>query len=173
MQINVRMSEYLYAMCYKENDQVYLRKFAFDVRNGPFYSVPKPFWAPDKHPHLKIDIDKVSDDIQNDQRRSIRIKKIGKDGKLSRLAAVYLNEKDEFIVNGSVLELEKKGGEPAEASRTSPANENLTVSQLDKVFGMFSGRNRPNSFHNLNHLNLKSNLSLFLFELKPDRRIVG
>ena len=112
-------------MCYKKNDQLQLRKFAFGVRIGHFYTVPKPFWTPEKHPFLKNDIEKLSDEIENNQRRSKQVKRIGKVSRnWTRFSVCFQAE------IGLIL------------------------------------------FHILNPLNLKSNLSPSLFELKPDCSIV-
>lgn len=134
------MSEqYIYAVCFKENDVVNLRKFTFDWKNGPFYSVPKSLWTAASHPMLQTEMQKISTEINNGQKRSIRIR-IDKDGLKSKTAAAYLNESRQFTVNGQLLQQDEvQSKEVAGSSKPSTYKElegkDASGRDLLKVFG--------------------------------------
>lgn len=129
------MGDVFYAMCFKEADQVNLRKFTMNWRSGPFFSVPTELWSKESHPLLQTDMEKIHEDLDNGQRRSIRIKIRDKDGNRTRLCKTYMNESGQFIIAGEPLKIEGLVNQPAKLNKhEEAAGKNLSAIELMNVF---------------------------------------
>ena len=129
------MAGVFYAMCFKEAGVANLRKFTLNWKTGPYFSVPQQFWTSENHPLLKTDMDKVQEDLVDGQRRSIRIKMFDKDNNRTRLAKVYMNASNQFVIGSELLRVERPSGNELQLGTHKEAEgKNLSAIELLNVF---------------------------------------
>lgn len=64
---------YFYALITNENNKFILRKLCFDLKKGPYYSIPKEYWDLEKHhPILFEQIKQLK--VMPKMKRSLKIK---------------------------------------------------------------------------------------------------
>lgn len=94
--------DYFYAMVIRKNGTLELRKFSWDIKNGPFYCVPSSLFDLSKQPEIARYCTNI-ENLKEGQLRNIRVKltKGGKAVQLTEAAKLYLNDNNDFIISTS------------------------------------------------------------------------
>lgn len=129
---------HFYAMCYRENGRVNVRKLTYDYKKGPYYSVPKENWPLEQHARVESAMKNKSELLALETgRRSVKLDIFGPDNKRTPAADLYLSPMGKFIINGVEIPLEDTATQHKPVDVNDVQDKDVSVRELNSLFRKF------------------------------------